>query len=256
MTTIILLHLKWGVKVEHLIKGIVFTVLGVGCISLTALFTNADSDDILAIVFIVIVGLCMIGYGIKQFFDYIQELSKAKTFREVAEKNNCQFNTAYNMNFEIINNINFNRDCSENGYIFLDSTNRKIGFMCNDSFYIYNIADLKDAYISNENSVEYDAEHGRAMSDAVKDYFMGVRRIFVGDGGYGRKYVVATVYLTLKFVNCNYQYTLCNKKIFDQADLNEFIENMNNRCKNCARFLQEITGKVWEVNTDYIDLSI
>lgn len=52
---------------EHLIKGIVFTVLGVGCISLTALFTNSDSDDILAIVFIVIVGLCLIGYGIKRF---------------------------------------------------------------------------------------------------------------------------------------------------------------------------------------------
>lgn len=235
---------------EHLVIGVGSIIFGVGCISLTALFTNPDSDDILAIVFIVIVGLCLIGYGIKQFFDYIQELSKAKTFREVAEKNNCQFNTAYNMNFEIINNINFNRD------LFFDSTNKKIGFMCNDSFYIYNIADLEDAYISNENSVEYDAEHGRAMSDAVKDYFMGVRRIFVGDGGYGRKYVVAIVHLTLEFVDRKYQYTLCNKKIFDQADLNKFIENMNNRCENCARFLHEITGKVWEVNTDYIDLSI
>lgn len=125
MTTIILLHLKWGVKVEHLIKGIVFTVLGVGCISLTALFTNADSDDILAIVFIVIVGLCMIGYGIKQFFDYIQELSKAKTFREVAEKNNCQFNTAYNMNFEIINNINFNSIVQKTAIYFLIRQTKK-----------------------------------------------------------------------------------------------------------------------------------
>lgn len=240
----------------YLIKSIVYTVLGVGCISLTALFKYSDSDNVLPIVFIVIVGLCLIGYGIKQFFDYMKELGKAKAFREVAEKNNCQFNTAYNMNFEIINNFNFNRDCAEDGYIFLDSTNKKIGFMCNDSFYIYNIADLEDAYISNENSVEYDAEHGRAMSDAVKDYFMGVRRIFVGDGGYGRKYVVATVYLTLEFVDRKYQYTLCKEKIFGEATLNEFIENMNNRCKNCARFLQEITGKVWEVNTNYIDISV
>ena len=55
---------------------------------------------------------------------------------------------------------------------------------------------------------------------------------------------------------CDKRYTLCKEKIFGEATLNEFIENMNNRCKNCARFLQEITGKVWEVNTNYIDISV
>lgn len=241
---------------EHLVIGVGSIIFGVGCISLTALFTNPDSDDILAIVFIVVVGLCLIGYGIKKIYDYINEVLNAKAIRELAEKNNCQFKTAYNLKFERFDDISFNKKCAESGYLFFDSENKKIGFMLNDVFYIYSIADLKDAYISNENSVEYDAEHGRVMSDAVKDYFMGVRRIFVGDGGYGRNYVVATVYLTLEFVDCKYQYMLCKEKIFGEVTLNGFIENMNNRCKNCARFLQEITGKVWEVNTNYIDISV
>ncbi len=255
MTTIILLHLK-GVNMEHLIIGVGFIILGAGGMASIALFIKTKSDNILGIIFIAVVGLCLIGYGLKQIYDYINEILNAKAIRELAEKNNCQFKTAYNLKFERFDDISFNKKCAENGYLFFDSENKKLGFMHNEVFCIYNIVDLQDAYISNKNSVEYDAEHGRAMSDAVKDYFMGVRRIFVGDGGYGRKYVVATVYLTLKFVDCNYQYTLCNKKIFDEADLNKFIENMNDRCKNCARFLQEITGKVWDVNTNYIDISV
>ena len=125
-----------------------------------------------------------------------------------------------------------------------------------DNFYIYDVAQMQEAYVSNKNKVEYDAEHGRAMSDAVKDYFMGVRRIFVGDGGYGKNYVRATVYLTLMFNDHGYMFNMYNKKLISESDVSDFVDAMEKMCEQCALFLNEITGKEHPIDTDHISLTV
>lgn len=176
--------------------------------------------------------------------------------RKKAKQCGCLFDKGYSIaDFSRFDGLNFEEICDD-GLIFFDSKQKKVGFLNCDSFYIYDVAQLQEAYVSNKNKVEYDAEHGRAMSDAVKDYFMGVRRIFVGDGGYGKNYVRATVYLTLMFNDHRYKFSMYNKKLISKSDVSDFVDAMEKMCERCALFLNEITGKEHPIDTDHISLTI
>ena len=213
-------------------------------------------DDVVGAIFIIAMGLGLITYGIKKIFDYFDEKSKKDRIKEKAKQCGCLFDKGYSIaDFSRFDGLNFEKVCDD-GLIFFDSKQKKVGFLHCGSFYIYDVAQLQEAYVSNENKVEYDAEHGRAMSDAVKDYFMGVRRIFVGDGGYGKNYVRATVYLTLMFNDNGYKFSMYNKKLISESDVSNFVDAMENMCARCALFLNEITGKEHPIDTDHISLTI
>ena len=213
-------------------------------------------DDVVGAIFIIAMGLGLITYGIKKIFDYFDEKSKKDRIKEKAKQCGCLFDKGYSIaDFSRFDGLNFEKVCDD-GLIFFDSKQKKVGFLNCDSFYIYDVAQLQEAYVSNENKVEYDAEHGRAMSDAVKDYFMGVRRIFVGDGGYGMNYVRATVYLTLMFNDHRYKFSMYNKKLISKSDVSDFVDAMEKMCARCALFLNEITGKEHPIDTDHISLTI
>lgn len=213
-------------------------------------------DDVVGAIFIIAIGVGLITYGIKKIFDYFDEKSKEDRIKEKAKQYGCLFDKGYSIaDFSRFDGLNFEKVCDD-GLIFFDSKQKKVGFSHCDNFYIYDVAQLQEAYVSNENKVEYDAEHGRAMSDAVKDYFMGVRRIFVGDGGYGKNYIMAMVNLTLMFNDQGYMFSMKNIKLISESDVSVFVDVMEKLCERCALFLNEITGKEHPINTDHISLTI
>lgn len=213
-------------------------------------------DDVVGTIFFIAVGVGFIIFGIKLIFDYFDEKSKKDRIKEKAKQYGCLFDMGYSIaDFSRFDGLNFEKVCDE-GLIFFDSKQKKVGFSHCDNFYIYDVAQLQEAYVSNKNKVEYDAERGRAMSDAVKDYFMGVRRIFVGDGGYGKNYIMATVNLTLMFNDQGYMFNMYNKKLISESDVSDFVDAMEKMCERCALFLNEITGKEHPIDTDHISLTV
>ena len=213
-------------------------------------------DNVVGAIVIIVGGVVFIILGIKLIFDYFDDLSKKDEIKEKVKQCGCLFDKGYAIaDFSRFDGLNFEK-VYDNGLIFFDSKQKKVGFLHCGSFYIYDVAHLQEAYVSNENKVEYDAEHGRAMSDAVKDYFMGVRRIFVGDGGYGKNYIRATVYLTLMFNDHGYMFNMYNKKLISKSDVSDFVDAMEKMCERCALFLNEITGKEHPIDTDHISLTI
>lgn len=213
-------------------------------------------DDVIGAIVIIAIGVGLIIYGIKKIFDYFDEKSKKNKIKEKAKQYGCLFDKGYSIaDFSRFDGLNFEEVC-DNGLIFFDSKQKKVGFSHCDNFYIYDVAQLQEAYVSNKNKVEYDAERGRAMSDAVKDYFMGVRRIFVGDGGYGKNYIMATVNLTLMFNDQGYMFSMKNIKLISESDVSVFVDVMEKLCERCALFLNEITGKEHPIDTDHISLTV
>lgn len=241
-----------------LVFGLFVLLFGAGLMYLSfGVLKVADSiGGHVAGVVMIAAGVGSIILGILVIFDYFDEKSKKNKIKEKAKQYGCLFDKGYSIaDFSRFDGLNFEKVCDD-GLIFFDSKQKKVGFLHCGSFYIYDVAQLQEAYVSNENKVEYDAEHGRAMSDAVKDYFMGVRRIFVGDGGYGKNYVRATVYLTLMFNDNGYKFSMYNKKLISESDVSNFVDAMENMCARCALFLNEITGKVHPIDTDHISLTI
>lgn len=245
---------------ELLIGGLALILFGAGVMGLYFGLIKATGgsigDDVIGAIVIIAIGVGLIIYGIKKIFDYFDEESKKDRIKEKAKQYGCLFDKGYSIaDFSRFDGLNFEEVC-DNGLIFFDSKQKKVGFSHCDNFYIYDVAQLQEAYVSNKNKVEYDAERGRAMSDAVKDYFMGVRRIFVGDGGYGKNYIMATVNLTLMFNDQGYMFSMKNIKLISESDVSVFVDVMEKLCERCALFLNEITGKEHPIDTDHISLTV
>lgn len=256
-----MIRIKKEAKIMELIGGLALLLGGAGVMGLYFGLIKAagDSigDNVVGAIVIIAGGVGFIIFGIKLIFDYFDYLSVKDEIKEKAKQYGCLFDKGYAIaDFSRFNGLNFEKECDNFRLIFFDSKQKKVGFLHCGSFYIYDVAQLQEAYVSNENKVEYDAEHGRAMSDAVKDYFMGVRRIFVGDGGYGKNYVRATVYLTLMFNDHRYKFSMYNKKLISESDVSDFVDAMEKMCARCALFLKEITGKEHPIDTDHISLTI
>ena len=260
--TIIMLRITKEAKIMVLlIGGLALLLGGAGVMGLYFGLIKATGgsieDNVVGAIVIIAGGVVFIILGIKLIFDYFDEESNKDEIKEKAKQYGCLFDTGYAIaDFSRFDGLNFEKECDNFRLIFFDSKQKKVGFLHCDSFYIYDVAQLQDAYVSNKNKVEYDAERGRAMSDAVKDYFMGVRRIFVGDGGYGMNYVRATVYLTLMFNDHKYMFSMYNKKLVSESDVSDFVDAMEKMCERCALFLNEITGKEHPIDTDHISLTI
>lgn len=254
-----MLRIKKEAKIMgFLVFGLFVLLFGAGLMYLSfGVLKVADSiGDHVAGVVMIAAGVGSIILGILVIFDYFDEKSKKNKIKEKAKQYGCLFDKGYSIaDFSRFDGLNFEKVCDKN-LIFFDSKQKKVCFLHCGSFYIYDVAQLQEAYVSNKNKVEYDAEHGRAMSDAVKDYFMGVRRIFVGDGGYGKNYVRATVYLTLMFNDKGYMFNMYNKKLVSESDVSDFVDAMEKMCERCALFLNEITGKEHPIDTDHISLTI
>ena len=216
-----------------LVFGLFVLLFGAGLMYLSFGVLKVVGDHVAGVVMIAI-GVVAIIFGILVIFYYFDEKSKKNKIKEKAKQYGCLFDKGYSIaDFSRFDGLNFEKVCDKN-LIFFDSKQKKVCFLHCGSFYIYDVAQLQEAYVSNKNKVEYDAEHGRAMSDAVKDYFMGVRRIFVGDGGYGKNYVRATVYLTLMFNDKGYMFNMYNKKLISESDVSDFVDAME-RCVSNVR---------------------
>lgn len=158
-----------------LVFGLFVLLFGAGLMYLSFGVLKVVGDHVAGVVMIAI-GVVAIIFGILVIFYYFDEKSKKNKIKEKAKQYGCLFDKGYSIaDFSRFDGLNFEKVCDKN-LIFFDSKQKKVCFLHCGSFYIYDVAQLQEAYVSNKNKVEYDAEHGRAMSDAVKDYFMGGKK--------------------------------------------------------------------------------